>query len=568
MLRFATRRLIGGILVLAAITLLSFVAQDCAQLRQPMDVGRSLLQGARQSAHLWVDLARGDLSSYITSPVPGFGSRTALLRDILGALLANSLALLVLALLLGGVVGGLAGSLAAGLRRPGASLAVLLASVVGVSTPSFFLGLLLQILEIGIYRATGLRLVPVGGFGWDSHLVLPVLVLAGRPIAQVARLTYVRAAAILEEDYVHTAVAKGLTRRKVWWVHIAPNLAASVLTAMGTSLRLALSSLPVVEFLFGWPGAGRALLDMLRAGQREAATVVFLTMGAAFVGVNLALDLAYRAWDPRQRDVEAELRPPSSWTDYALGVARSFGSGLWALVTLRALRTALADSRRARTRHPRAAELSHGFPRATSVEAGARRRAWRQATWGNPALLVGVAIGVALFALMVGGPALAPRDPNVSSPHLLIDGVRVYPPVSPGALFPLGTDGQGRDILSLLLAGARRTLTIALLAVVARLMVGGALGFLAGWFNGSRLDRAIMALAEVVGAFPALLLAMLLVYAIGIRQGMVAFVAALAAIGWGEVMQTVRSQVLAIRPMAYIEGAVAAGVHEGRILRA
>ncbi|HUV95501.1 MAG TPA: hypothetical protein VMX14_11845, partial [Anaerolineae bacterium] len=66
---------------------------------------------------------------------------------------------------------------------------------------------LLQYLEITIYRSTGVRLVPVGGFGWDSHLVLPVLVLAARPIAQVARLSHVTIADILNDDYVRTARA-------------------------------------------------------------------------------------------------------------------------------------------------------------------------------------------------------------------------------------------------------------------------------------------------------------------------------------------------------------------------
>src|SRR5690606_22592169 len=133
--------------------------------------------------------------------------------------------------------------------------------------PSFFLGMLLQYGEITFFKATGIRLVPVGGFGWDRHLILPVLVLAARPIAQVARLTYVRVSAALDEDYVRTAHAKGLRPRGVWGVHIAPSAASTSLTAMGTSLRFSLSSLPVVEYMFGWPGAGRALLSMLRSGQ-------------------------------------------------------------------------------------------------------------------------------------------------------------------------------------------------------------------------------------------------------------------------------------------------------------
>jgi len=173
-----------------------------------------------------------------------------------------------------------------------------------------------------------------------------------------------------------------------------------------------------------------------------------------------------------------------------------------------------------------------------------------------------------LLVAVVAGPYLAPRDAYVSSPMIEIEGQLVRPPVGPMSRFPLGTDAQGRDILSLLLTGARRTLSLALFAVLARLLVGGVMGFLAGWFPGSAMDRAIMASVEILAAFPSLLLAMLVVYAVGIRQGMAAFVVALAFVGWGEVAQTVRSQVMAIKPMAYIESAVAAGLTEGQILSA
>ena len=147
-------------------------------------------------------------------------------------------------------------------------------------TPSFFLGTLLQWLEIALYRATGVQLLPVGGFGWDRHLVLPVLVLAARPVAQVTRLAYAQFSTVFAADYVRTANAKGLRALTVWLRHITPNGATTVLTAMGTSLRFALSSLPVVEYMFGWPGAGRALLEALNTSQMGAATVLLLTLGA------------------------------------------------------------------------------------------------------------------------------------------------------------------------------------------------------------------------------------------------------------------------------------------------
>lgn len=569
--RFVLRRLVSSIVVLLLIGYLSFLAQAFAtgtRSGSPLSVSQAAGVAARDGAQLVSGLLRGEWATYNAGSRSVFAAPNVQpTNEIVGPLLLNSVALLVLAMITGGIVGGAIGVAAAAVRRPGISLGLVMLSIVGISTPSFFLGMLLQYLEISFFKATGIRLVPVGGFGWDEHLILPVLVLAARPIAQVARLTYVRVAAALDEDYVRTAHAKGLVPHRVWGVHIAPNVASTVLTAMGTSLRFSLSSLPVVEYMFGWPGAGRTMLSMLRTGQAGVATVLVMAMGAFFVAVNLLLDVVYRAADPRLRDDAVEAGVRTSWWEWIRGLLSGLWSGITAQRRRRADPTLSPEALRALAPSADTHEAD-ATDEAVAAQRQARRRAWLQATAGNPALLLGAAVGLVLAILVASGPGLAPRDPHAFAPMLEIDGQSVRPPVPPSDLFPLGSDAQGRDVLSLLMAGARRTLTIALLAVVARLLMGGFLGFTAGWFAGSRLDRAIMGLSETMAAFPALLLAMLAVYAVGVRQGLVAFVVALAVVGWGEVMQTVRSQVMAIRPTAYIEGAVAAGVSEGQILSA
>jgi ABC-type dipeptide/oligopeptide/nickel transport system permease subunit len=120
--------------------------------------------------------------------------------------------------------------------------------------------------------------------------------------------------------------------------------------------------------------------------------------------------------------------------------------------------------------------------------------------------------------------------------------------------------------MSLLISGAQQTLTLAILAVAARLLVGFVLGAIAGWTNGSLLDRAIMGLAEIISAFPTLLIAMILILALGIREGMSSFVIALCLIGWGEIMQFVRGEVISLRPQPFIESAIATGARTLRIL--
>lgn len=83
--------------------------------------------------------------------------------------------------------------------------------------------------------------------GWDRHIILPVLVLAARPIAQISRVAYLTLSEVLAQDYVRTARSKGLSSRMVMWGHVYRNVAIPVLTTLGASLRFALSSLPMDE---------------------------------------------------------------------------------------------------------------------------------------------------------------------------------------------------------------------------------------------------------------------------------------------------------------------------------
>jgi hypothetical protein len=98
------------------------------------------------------------------------------------------------------------------------------------------------------------------------------------------------------------------------------------------------------------------------------------------------------------------------------------------------------------------------------------------------------------------------------------------------------------------------------------MVVGIVLGALAGWLNGSWVDRLLLRLAEIIAAFPTLLLAMILILALGIRQGLRPFIIALAFVGWGEIMQFVRGEVFTLRSKPFIESAVAVGLRTPRII--
>jgi ABC-type dipeptide/oligopeptide/nickel transport system permease component len=478
MIRFIVRRLLSGLAVLLDLLPL-FLAQDLALRTRTKAALPHLGRGRRlpgvDTVRLWQSVARGDLGAYAQSS-GAYGDLSP--HDVtllLAQFLARSVALLLLAMILGGLAGGAIGLLAAGVKRRGLSSGVLLLSIIGISTPSFFLGLLLQYAEILLYRASGVRLLPVGGFGWDAHLVLPVLVLAARPVAQVARLTCVRAQEVLAADYVRTARAKGLYLPWIWQRHVITNVAGTVLTAMGTSLRFSLSSLPVVEFLFGWPGAGQALLDMLRSFQREPATLLLLALGTLFILVNILLDLAYRRTDPRLAMIPATPRgaTPADWLRMAAARLRAWpgrtGRGGGVVAAQRPLpveprgRTGAPSPRRPRGPLPPRDWLCRWRSAAFRAQARMHWARWRVAL-ANPSLAVGGIMALLMAVLVLWGPALARTDVYRANPAIWESGVRLPPPLAPSARFPLGTDAQGRDILDLILVGARRTLIIAVLA--------------------------------------------------------------------------------------------------------
>ncbi|MBN1485872.1 MAG: ABC transporter permease [Chloroflexia bacterium] len=189
-------------------------------------------------------------------------------------------------------------------------------AILGISVPSFLLGVILQAAVVRGYRlSAGVRILPVGGFGWDLHLVLPTLVLIARPLAQISRVTFTTLSRLLEEDFVRTARSKGAPPLQVNVRHILRNAAVPIITAIGVSLRFSLSSLPVVEILFSWPGIGYVFflgISRTYRGDYQLAflnsppavnVTILLLLGLTFILINLSMDMIYRVLDPRIREI-------------------------------------------------------------------------------------------------------------------------------------------------------------------------------------------------------------------------------------------------------------------------
>jgi peptide/nickel transport system permease protein len=197
------------------------------------------------------------------------------------------------------VVLGLAAGIVAALR-PGRMLDHILmtAAVLGISTPVFWLGMMLSLLF-----AVWLDWLPVSGYGdgaW-ANLVLPALTLGAVHTGTIARMTRSSLLEVVRQEYIQAARAKGLAEWCVVAKHALRNALIPVVTVIGIGLADLLVGAPLTETVFAWPGLGRMLVAAV--GQRDLPVVMgaVLVFAVIYVLANLLVDLAYVVIDPRIR---------------------------------------------------------------------------------------------------------------------------------------------------------------------------------------------------------------------------------------------------------------------------
>jgi peptide/nickel transport system permease protein len=302
MVMFVIRRL--AFIVLVAVTIVFFVflgmrmATNSSAPRPDYRIARHAQAAVGETEAFIARALTGDLGT-----VQASRSRTIPVTEVLRDTYVKSMGLLLTSLVISLAIGLLAGIIAALRQTSLASFTLLSATIIGISIPSFFVAMLLQVLSIKLVQDYGVRIAFVGGFGWDwRHMLFPLIVLSARPIAYITRVSFVSLSEVLNEDYIRTALAKGLNMRQMINWHALRNVAVPVLTAGAISLRFALGTLPVVEFFFGWPGIGDRMLTGIRNGEVEVVAAMALALGTTFLLVNLALDIIYRLIDPRLRE--------------------------------------------------------------------------------------------------------------------------------------------------------------------------------------------------------------------------------------------------------------------------
>ena len=304
MARYTARRLLQLVPTLLAVSLLVFLMvrlipgdpalviagenaspELLARIRENLGLDRPIL--VQYGAYLW-GLAHGDLGISIRTKRPVAEEVFSRLPATIELAVASTL-ILALAGVVMGVVAGVRSQ-----RWPDHVVRVV--SLIGVSSPEFWIGILLMLLF-----SLHLGLLPIAGRESLTSLVLPALTASLTGIALVSRLVRTSVVEALVEDYVRTARAKGVSNATVVSKHVLMNALIPAVTIVGLEFGSLLGGLAVVESLFAWPGSGKLLIDAIRMRDYpviQGTVFVFATM---LTLVNLVVDLACSLLDPRVR---------------------------------------------------------------------------------------------------------------------------------------------------------------------------------------------------------------------------------------------------------------------------
>ena len=216
--------------------------------------------------------------------------------EVIARALQTTLSLGILAVIVSLVAGTLLGMLQAFSQKRWVRTTILFGTIFGAGIPNFVIALLLA-LVFGVQW----KLLPVVGLdSWTSYL-LPVLSLAAYPTAVVTRLMCHACRQELQKEYVVLAKVKGLSMRRIAWMHVWKNAWIPVLNYAGPAAAFLLTGSFVVESIFTIPGLGREFVNSI--ANRDYTLIMGLTifMGVVVIGVNLAVDLLCAWMDPRIR---------------------------------------------------------------------------------------------------------------------------------------------------------------------------------------------------------------------------------------------------------------------------
>ncbi|WP_299362780.1 ABC transporter permease [uncultured Paracoccus sp.] len=299
---YVARRLIQSVLILLGVSLVTFVLLYVLPADPVRQIaGRSATPQVVESIRRELGLDQPFLVqywTYLTGLVQGDMGRSYLQRadvaTLIAARLPATLQLMGLAIVFELVIGLTLGIAAALYRGRAVDSVLMMTSFAAVSAPQFVVGPLLLYLF-----AVKLGWFPISGYGTLSHAVLPALTLAITGSGWYARMMQSSMIDVLHTDYVRTARAKGLTRRRVLLNHAVPNAILPIIAMIGIDVGIFMGGAVIVESVFGWPGIGQLAWQAIQRVDIPIIMGVTLVSAFAIVLGNLLADMIAPLIDPR-----------------------------------------------------------------------------------------------------------------------------------------------------------------------------------------------------------------------------------------------------------------------------
>jgi len=471
-------------------------------------------------------------------------------------------------------------------------------TLIGMSMPGFWLGILLLMLFSQM-----LGWLPAGGIqhGFKSF-ILPAVCSGLMLMATATRQTRSSMLEVLNADFLRTARAKGVPEESVIRKHALGNAWIPILTTLGISLSIALAGSAVIENVFAWPGIGRLLVEALTARDVPMITGTVIMTTILYVVILLLVDLSYAFVDPRiksqyitsnKKKKQDEFRKASDeskqTTEDTASVPESIAVEEPALpvqpVHIKKaevppvdaeLRIETAYCYHTRNISPDGTKLidigkendndigADGVITVKPDDAILVSKKYRKRSQfgelmhhikGNKGAMAGLII-IGLVIVMFLGSLFLSFDSIT-----MMNVPRRYNP--PSWDFPFGADNSGRNLFLRVVYGSRYTLLIGLGSTLIQLIPGVILGAIAGFYGG-RLDDIIMRISDMLASIPGLLLGIVLITVLG--QTLENLIFAVGVTGIPIYIRVTRASILTVRNKEFVEASRAIGFNNLRII--
>ena len=308
MLMYTLKRLLAGVVTVWFIATATFIAMHQVP-------GDPLMNDKAVSAEIRANLeARYGLDKPVTTQYfifmgnmlqgdfgISFTQQNRKVNDIIRDHFPVSATLGILAILFATAGGVLFGALTAVYRNRVPDVVIMFLVILGISVPSFVFAALGQLMLVNINRFFGYSVIPVAGWGTIWHLLMPSLVLGLTTMALLTRLMRSSMLEVVNEDYIKTARAKGLSPIRIFFRHQLRNAILPVVTVLGPQIAAITTGGFVVELVFAIPGLGRYFVQAVQ--QLDYTVIMGTTVfyGAFLVFMVIVVDILYGFIDPRVR---------------------------------------------------------------------------------------------------------------------------------------------------------------------------------------------------------------------------------------------------------------------------